>query len=416
MSYPAAFQEHIMSTVTVSGAQGQTISLQFDSAANASIARALTSHLSAGIANGSIVVASSADGSPVAPPAGKVGEWVQVDSGAAFLKPGEKAVINTAPSAVIFGAADANESIISGTGNLTFFAVAGGSGTVVAAGGNNKIYVPVADNGAWSVNTGDGNDTIMALGRGNDSISAGGGTNSIVLGAGKDTVYSSGIDHIQTGSGSATIVASDSASDQITGGSGKLFFVGGAGDATISIGTGSLTVMGGSGTGVFHGGTAGNNLLMAGDGAATLFGAGNGDVLYANGDHGQVLHAGAGSETLFGGLSSGNDMFYAGTGKTLITGGFGNDTFVAGTGNATIQSGVGADVFKFVHGAAGGSDLIQNMDGGDRIQLVGYGANEKANMISSQVNAGNNTMVTLSDNTKITFSGVSNLTNLNFLG
>jgi ELWxxDGT repeat protein len=257
-----------------------------------------------------------------------------------------------------------------------------------------------------------GNDTVLlaASGKVDWSIAAGGGRNAIVLGAGRDTVMSAGQDHIQLGAGPATIIATGDATDLISGGSGQLLFVAGSGAATIAQGTGSVTVMGGSGAGVFHGGTAGNNLLIAGDGAATLFGAANGDVLYANGDHGQILHAGAGSETLFGGLSSGNDVFFAGTGKTLITGGFGNDTFVAGTGNATIQSGAGADVFKFVHGAAGGSDLIQNMDAADRIQLVGYAAGEIDRAVSGQTHTAGGTAITLSDHTRISFVGLEKVT------
>jgi len=300
-----------MSTVTVSGAQGQTINLQFDSAVNASIARTLAGYISAKVADGGMVASSSASGPPSQPSPGHPGEWVQADDGVTVLPSGMQAVVNTSRSAVIFGSGDLDESIISGSGNMTFFAT-GGSGTVVAAGGNNRIVVPGTDDGAWSVSTGDGNDVILAMGGGHDSIAAGGGNNTILLGSGSNFVHSTGHDHIQTSAGSATIVADHGARDEIAGGSGQLLFVGGDGDATIGAGTGSVTVFGASGRGEFHGGSAGHNLLIAGTGAATLFGAGNGDQLYANGDKGQVLHAGAGAETLFGGLSGGKNTFYQG--------------------------------------------------------------------------------------------------------
>lgn len=74
----------------------------------------------------------------------------------------------------------------------------------------------------------------------------------------------------------------------------------------------------------------------------------------------------------------------------------------------TATGGAGSDLFVFLNGHAGGADFIQDFDSSDLVLLGGYGPNG----ITSSVSGGGNTTLTLSDNTTITFTGVSNL-NLN---
>ncbi len=350
-----------MPIVTVLGAQGATISLTYDSAANAALAQKLAAAITAGVQAGTIIPAIDTDGTPPPVPAGKTGEWLQTGDGTTILPAGYKAVVNSAPDAIIFGSGDTGESVLSGDDDLNFFA-SKGSGTVAAGGGDNRIALLSSDTGSWSINTGDGDDTVLAGGSGNNTVNAGGGANFIQLSCGKDVVLSTGDDTVVAGGGQETVAATGKHRDLVDGNSSKLFFVTTEGSATIFGGTGSDTFFGGKGTDLIYGGTGGNNFLMAGTGHATLFGGGDGDQLFGMGTMAQALHAGAGNETLFGG--AGADTFYGGSGSAQVFGGFGADTFVAGTGAATITAGLTNNLFVFSDGQAGGTESISGFVSG----------------------------------------------------
>lgn len=404
-----------MPLVTVAGAHNQFVTLSFNSAANATLARQLANAITAGVLGGTILPSDSKDGPPPNLPGGVTGEFVQSTNGMTILKPGYDALVVTAKHAVVFGSGDNNKSVLSSKDDLSFFAT-GGSGTVVAGGGDNTITVPVTDNGDWSINTGNGDDMILALGGGNDTINPGGGHNRIQLGSGNDLVQLLGDDTVLAGSGAETITAFGNHSDLIYGNASKLFFVADQGSTTIFGGSGSDTFFGGKGPDLVYGGSGGNNMLLAGSGTATLFGGGDGDQLYANGNDKQALHAGGGNETLFGGFASGADTFFAGPGSDQVFGGVGNDTFVAGTGAATITAGTGDDRFVFYNGQAGGSNSIQGFaQGTDKIDLQGYGKNEVTLALKSQTVVGTNDTITLSDATTITFANITKLTASDFL-
>ena len=66
-----------MATVTVSGAHGQTVTLNFDTNANAALAGQLAAAITAGVETGSIVPAVDTDGPPPPLAPGKIGEFVQ---------------------------------------------------------------------------------------------------------------------------------------------------------------------------------------------------------------------------------------------------------------------------------------------------------------------------------------------------
>ena len=386
-----------MFTVTVAGAHGHAVTLSYDSAANAALAQQLANAITAGVQNGSIIPAIDTDGPPPMVPVGKTGEWVQSKDGFTILPHGYDAVVNTADQAIIFGSGDAGESILSSKDDLNFFAT-GGSGTVAAGGGDNRIIIPGTDGGSWSINTGKGDDVISALGKGNDTINAGGGSNAITLGDGRDIVTTTGDDTVVAGSGHETIGAVGRTSDVIYGNGSTLFFVTSDGAATVFGGSGTDTFFGGKGPDLVYGGSGGHNFLMAGMGTATLFGGGSGDQLFAVGGIGQALHAGAGNETLSGAFSSGADTFYGSAGATSIIGGSGNDTFV------------------FTNGEAGGSATIQGFShGSDVVDLQDYGKNAVDDALKSQHKMGGNDTITLADNTTVTFLGVSNLTASDFI-
>jgi Ca2+-binding RTX toxin-like protein len=84
---------------------------------------------------------------------------------------------------------------------------------------------------------------------------------------------------------------------------------------------------------------------------------------------------------------------------------------VAGTGNAVMVAGTGPDLFIFVNGKTGGSDTIWNfVPGTDKVLLSNYAPDVVQTALAGAVTAGGSTTITLSDNTRITFGGVAQLT------
>jgi len=129
----------------------------------------------------------------------------------------------------------------------------------------------------------------------------------------------------------------------------------------------------------------------------------------AQGGKGQILVAGAGNETLSAFGSSGQHTLFGGSGRDLMIGGSGRDTLVAGGGNETMTGGKGADTFTFVQGHADGTVLISDFGAMDQIDLLNYGRNEIANALKTQHATNGAATLTLSDNTTLTFTGVSSL-------
>lgn len=375
-----------MPNVTVLGAGGNIIKVPFTTSSNFALAQQVAASITAGVRSGALFPTQDTVG---AVPSGKTGYFIATNPNTfAILPPGCDDVTDIAPNAVIIGSGDANELILGGTGGLTFYAP-GGSGTIAAGGGSNNIFIQSNSSGNWVITTNSGNDSIIDQGVGFSSIDAGTGANVIQLGSGSYAVNSYGGDIIGAGSGSETIGLTGTTGDTISAGSSHLLFLGSNAASTVDGSLGSVTIFGDGGW--FKGGAVGHNYINSGLGAATLIAAGDGDTLVGMGNAGHVFYAASGNETLDGSLS------------------IGNDTFFAGTGNATITAGVvGRDVFGFIDSLAGGSDLIRNfVQGQDTVDLFGYGSNAVANALNSQVfNPTTQTAtITLSDGTKITFTG-----------
>jgi Ca2+-binding RTX toxin-like protein len=357
-----------MPVVTVAGANGTSVGLNYDSTTNAFVASQVAGSITSGVNNGSIVPTDST--TPPAVPAGKTGEYVADTAGSSVnLTAGYKDVVINA-AATVYSSTDANQNVLIGDANATFIAT-GGSGTVIGGGGNVVVNTPSSDSGAWTVVLGNGNDSVSVQSTGTNKVLLGTGNSAVSLGGGTNYVQTAGNDTISVGSGATTVVASGSGSDLVNGGAGKLFFLGGSGNSTVIGGSGSETVYGGKGNNSFQGGTDGNNRLYAGTGNATLFGGGNNDLLVAQGTGAQLLNAATGNETLIGAA--------------------------------------GADTFAFTSGNAG-TDLVRNFASGrDAVHLAGYGPNEAANAVASQQNTAGSTLITLSDGTKVTFQGLSSI-------
>ena len=93
----------------------------------------------------------------------------------------------------------------------------------------------------------------------------------------------------------------------------------------------------------------------------------------------------------------------------------------AGSGSATVIGGAGRDLIAIANGRAGGTETLYNFKAGtDAVSLQGYGAGEagcalaSAQTVAGTATQGTSTTVTLSDNTRIVFQGVSSLNPSNF--
>ena len=88
-----------------------------------------------------------------------------------------------------------------------------------------------------------------------------------------------------------------------------------------------------------------------------------------------------------------------------------------------MSAGAGADLIAIVNGRAGGNVTINGFrpGNGDHVTLQGYGSSEVANDVANAAvtqpttTSVGFTTITLSDNTKITFNGVTNLNTGNFV-
>ena len=288
----------------------------------------------------------------------------------------------------LVAAASATNTIVGGTQGITYYGATGSGGTILLNGGSNLVLGTATGAGnATVVGSARGTNTIYA-GGGQDQIASGTGTNLIGLGSGSNVVTAQGTDTLVESSGT-DLVYGAGASQVVFGGTGRLTFVGGAGSATVVTGTAPTTLFGGSG------------------GSINLFGAASGNLLIA----------GAGNETLEGGSATGANVFVAGAGSVALLGGAGNDTFVASSGAATMTGAGGSNLFAFVSGATkGGTDVITDFgaSSGNRVLVTGYGTTNASVLATASVSGGSTT-VTLADNTKVQFLGVSTLSSTSFL-
>ena len=83
---------------------------------------------------------------------------------------------------------------------------------------------------------------------------------------------------------------------------------------------------------------------------------------------------------------------------------------LAGTGAATLVGGGGADFFDFFAavGRPSSNVVIGDFSAIDQVILVNYAPGVAEAAIAGATTAGGSTTITLSDSTKITFTGVTN--------
>lgn len=406
-----------MATVTVRGAGGTTVTLTHLTDAASPAAQAALADVSNFVQFGLLDQFTWPGNGTVPAPTNLLGGVIVQGSGGDLggLQPQHvAAMVDASGPVTIVGAANANTTVVAGSGGVTYLNLSK-SGEVVLGGGNHGVFN--AADGAGATVTLDGTLVAGAMA----GISGAGMTVSAL--AGSLTLID---DHganamlVDLADGATAVTAIDAPAGDlaatIVGGAGtKLshlalgggaFINPGAGDATVfgNVGGGTTTVYGGSfegatapaftgkltvvaGRGVFFGGSAGGNLLTTGTaaGAATLVGGGPGDLLISQGA-GNMLIAGAGAETLSGfsvAASVGGASFFAGGGNATIFGNSGGgNTFGLGPGVSQIDGrneaaligaglGVGQANSFFVSTSAGGGHVVADFIAGlDQFNLT----------------------------------------------
>ena len=314
------------------------------------------------------------------------------------------AVLNGTGAQTIYGGAGTS-SVIGNSAGITFFESESVTSAlyVALAGGND--FVSVVGNAGNSIVLGDGSNTIAASGSG--AINVGAGNNAIsVLGSGSYEISTgAGNDTITTGSGANTIAAAVGGSVTVQGGVSTTII--GAGSNEISAVAGNVVAMeGGGSTTVF------------GAGANTVFGAAGASVNLDDTTSGtDFLAAGSGNETLNGSGSTANlELFNSiGTGSVSLVGGSGSDTLssAANGGSTTMTGGAGADAFVFFKGSAGHAvDVVNKFIAGDSVFIEGVGPPASVLLATATVSA-NGVTLGLDDGTTITFSNLTDASQLN---
>jgi Ca2+-binding RTX toxin-like protein len=362
-----------MPAVTVNGANGQFVVLNYDTAAYAALA---TSLLGANT-GATLLTGTGAALQTIAVGQDVVGIGALDDSTGGGL-----GTIN-----VYDGNTDAGQLILVGSGTNMLFGAPSGSGTIIAGSGSDTLSVGT---GAWTIGAGPGDQ--------------------VFLGSGADTVITDGATTVVAGLGDETVFGSDAGGAMIYGGSGTLTYVGGSGASTITAGSGTVLGFGGSGETTYFLGsgdailTGGNDSVVGSTGALQWFGDDSvaSSINFSGAADNNLFVAGGGNDTLNASGSTGANVFYAGAGDDTITAGSGNDILFGGAGDSTLTGGAGYNVFAFADQAGGSTstDTITDWGSSDVLELVGVG-------IQSQDLSSGSLSVSLTDGTTINFTGVT---------
>jgi Ca2+-binding RTX toxin-like protein len=274
-----------------------------------------------------------------------------------------------------------------------------GVGGQVADGISGLGAVDLVDNNSVAgqlILTGNGTDLTFAAAAGDGTVLGGDGSDSVTFTSGDwylnntpnvdntTLVGGSGFDEFAAGAGSSTVDA----------GSGTLFAFGNTGLVTYNLSTGGAYIVGGPGT---------SDINDGGAGLTTVAGSSGSNVSFVGGSSGNIFIGGSGAETLNAAGATGNNVFYAGSGDTTVTGGTGNDIMFGGSGDSTLTGGTGNDAFAFVDQTGGSSsvDTVNDWTSSSALELIG-GVSISTEAVNAQ-----GLLVTLSDNTQVTFSGLT---------
>jgi Ca2+-binding RTX toxin-like protein len=233
----------------------------------------------------------------------------------------------------------------------------------LAGGSGSDMLMGDAGNDTYLFNLGDGQDTVREW-SGFGSAGAG-GTDTIQFGAG---IELSDLVVTQANAGQDLVISIDGTTDQVTIYRG----ITGGGDYRIE------QVRLDDGTTLSHAQlmalsttpTAGNDLFFGDEAANTISGADGNDTLNAR---------------------SGNDILEGGAGNDTLTGGAGNDVFI-------FKAAAGQDIVTDFAAGSGVGDVIEFHDG----IFADFAA-----VLAAATASGNNTIITIDANTKITLQNVA---------
>lgn len=341
---------------------------------------------------------------------------------------GQYTIVSVGSSTTVNGSAAGGDTV-----------VAGAAVTYNAAGGNDNVDFIAGDNVFFGNDL--SGDTITG-GAGHDSIFTGAGSSLVFSGAGNTLIdlndAGANSDTVYLGDGHATVNATGVSDTVVAGSNGQAIFGGsgnllinildhetssGAASDTITAGSGTTTVFdsvggsaifGGSGALTFVGGASTNfqaDTIVAGSGATAIFGASGNNLVFSTttSNDNLTVVAGQGNETLNGGTAQNFSLFGSTTdttGSLVAYGGTGNDYFVIGDGSESIHAGSGSDTFGLFTTLAGHGDIT--IFGWTAADSVSTDASNQTNVEDGKVVNGNYT-VTLSDETTVTFMGVTSL-------
>jgi hypothetical protein len=273
---------------------------------------------------------------------------------------------------------------------------AGGGVTYIANGNDNSVSFFDGNN------TFDGNiwsDNVVAGGTGNDTINAGTGVSNVIY----------------SGAGSDVITLQDTATSAAVG--DTVFLGSGYNDAVVAHGQYDTIAASTSGNSIF-GGSGSLLFVVAGSGSTSIFGAANTDITFANDSTGSYLTdtivAGGGNETLNGANAVGGFAFFGDSDTTASV----SDTIVGGSGTNYFSTGAGTEDFTLTSGSSNFFD-INTVTGGASLTIYDFSATntylESDSSSSSGSVVGGNYVVTLSDNTTVTFVGVTTPVTINHI-
>ena len=303
----------------------------------------------------------------------------------------------SAASDAVFAGLGATSISDAGKGDTLF----GGAGqTIVTTSGSDASVV----GGSAELDVTDsGSGTSIAAGTAAAFVTLAGSGASVSGGVGRfaaslSVLDSGSSDTIHAGQGFTAVTATGGSFVQ--GGAGQLNFVGGTGPSTLVGGSGDTTVFGGTGL---------TSVVGGADGAFTYVNTTTGGLYYA---------AHNGNETVDASLSKAANTIYGGrdpSAHDLLIGGVGNDFMNAGEGADTLVGGGGQNEFFFwsQFGGPNANHVIGDFSAIDTVFLVNYGGGAAGAAIANATTSGGSTTITLSDNTTITFTGVTNSAALN---
>lgn len=183
-------------------------------------------------------------------------------------------------------------------------------------------------------------------------------------------------------------VARASGDDTISA-SGNVLAFGGSGVMNfLNAGSGSVGVSGALGSVTMFGGATENDQLVAGPLPSEVIGAGTADQLPAAG----------GNETLSGVGTTGNNVYFGGSGSDFVSLAAGSERYVGGGGNGVVIAGLGNGVIAGLNAHA------------DILRLKGFASGADAQALHTAGASGGNTVLRLPDGTVVTMVGVTHLT------